>query len=127
MSFWKKNRSKFFFSSRIQVLFFSSFSALPYGDDNNDIYSNDDYEESSSENNNRNSESNDIGGHDSIISTIPKFVSAGKNDLVNEGGTISLPCLVDRLGKRETDILLLFEEKKLGNARGNGFFPFFFQ
>ena len=42
--------------------------------------------------------SNPNGG-DTVILTIPKFTSKPKNDLVNEGGTIRLPCMVDRLGK----------------------------
>ena len=66
-------------------------TALPYGDDNNDIYSNDDYEDASDPSNDR--------GSENVIYRIPKFTSEPVNEMVNEGGTIRLPCIVDKLGK----------------------------
>ena len=75
----------------------SSIAALPYGDDNNDIYSNIDYEDSAS---------SDGGGRDNSavekeISRVPTFTSEPLREMVNEGGTIRLPCFVDKLGKKE--------------------------
>lgn len=60
----------------------------PYGDDNNDIYSNDEYEDVTTDEN---------GGEERVIHTLPKFQTTGQNMLVNEGATIKLPCLVNRL------------------------------
>ena len=70
-----------------------SFPALPYGDDNNDIYSNDDYEDVAAP---ANSES--IQDGESVIIKMPHFVTTGENMLVNEGSTIKLPCKVNKLG-----------------------------
>lgn len=67
-----------------------SVSAVPYGDTNNDIYSNDDYEDDSN-----------VNKEENQIYAVPKFESTSINELVNEGGTIRLPCIVDRLGKQE--------------------------
>eukprot|EP00095_Tigriopus_kingsejongensis_P003962 maker-scaffold79_size400133-snap-gene-3.19 protein:Tk03962 transcript:maker-scaffold79_size400133-snap-gene-3.19-mRNA-1 annotation:"conserved hypothetical protein" len=61
-------------------------TAIPYGDTNNDIYSNDDYEDDTA-----------AGKEESQIYSVPKFVAEPVNELVNEGGTIRLPCIVDRL------------------------------
>ncbi len=69
---------------------------MPYGDDNNDIYSNDDYEDDS-----QSSSASSGYNAETVIHTIPKFVSEPRRDLVNEGGTIRLPCVVDRLGKNK--------------------------
>ena len=73
--------------------FLPPIPALPYGDDNNDIYSNIDYEDSASSD----------GGRDNSaekeISRIPTFTSEPLREMVNEGGTIRLPCFVDKLGK----------------------------
>ena len=70
-----------------------SFPALPYGDDNNDIYSNDDYEDVAST-------SNDMTEGEQVIHRLPTFTSVGETMLVNEGSTIRLPCIVNRLGKK---------------------------
>ena len=71
-----------------------SFSGLPYGDDNNDIYSNDDYEDVASTSTGREAEDGE-----EVIHTLPHFETAGQSMLVNEGSTIKLPCIVNRLGK----------------------------
>ena len=71
-----------------------SFSGLPYGDDNNDIYSNDDYEDVASTSTGREAEDGE-----EVIHTLPHFEVAGQSMLVNEGSTIKLPCIVNRLGK----------------------------
>ncbi|XP_059095188.1 lachesin-like isoform X2 [Tigriopus californicus] len=65
---------------------FALVSAVPYGDTNNDIYSNDDYEDDSA-----------MSKEENQIYAVPKFESTSINELVNEGGTIRLPCIVDRL------------------------------
>ena len=89
--FFFDGRKKSKIAPKPRLIFYLHFSGLPYGDDNNDIYSNDDYEDG-----------NDSGrsGSESVIHTIPQFVSESQSDLVNEGSTIRLPCLVDRLGKK---------------------------
>ena len=74
-----------------QFCIFSSIAALPYGDDNNDIYSNDDYEDTEPSG----------GQREKQIYSVPQFVSESQSDLVNEGSTIRLNCLVDRLGKNK--------------------------
>jgi len=66
--------------------------ALPYGDDNNDIYSNDDYEDVASPGN-----GDSMSEGESVIVKMPHFVTSSQNMLVNEGSTIKLPCLVNRL------------------------------
>lgn len=66
--------------------------ALPYGDDNNDIYSNDDYEDVASPGN-----GDSMTEGESVIVKMPHFVTSSQNMLVNEGSTIKLPCLVNRL------------------------------
>ena len=71
------------------------FAALPYGDDNNDIYSNDDYEDAASASNGGNMGAD----NEAVITKLPHFVTTGQNMLVNEKSTIKLPCIVDRLGK----------------------------
>ena len=82
-------------------------SALPYGDDNNDIYSNDDYED----------DSEAAGGQkESQIYSVPQFVSDPQSDLVNEGATIRLKCIVDRLGKSA-----VFCVRKSGGVRFRDF------
>ena len=67
--------------------------ALPYGDDNNDIYSNDDYEDVASTSNEM------TEGNEQVIHRLPTFTSVGETMLVNEGSTIRLPCFVNNLGK----------------------------
>ena len=37
--------------------------------------------------------------HEKVVHFTPTFTSTGTNQLVNEGDTIKLPCLVDKLGK----------------------------
>ena len=74
------------------------FSGKPYGDDNNDLYNNEDY-----------TDPDGLGEHggqqdenrpdESVIYKLPKFVTKPQNLMVNEGSTIRLPCVVDRLGK----------------------------
>ena len=66
---------------------------MPYGDDNNDIYSNDDYEDVASTSNEM------TEGNEQVIHRLPTFTSVGETMLVNEGSTIRLPCIVNRLGK----------------------------
>lgn len=61
----------------------------PYGDENNDLYANDDYEDVEAADH----------GNERVIHALPKFVSAEQNVMVNEGATIKLPCIVNRLGK----------------------------
>lgn len=73
-----------------------SVPALPYGDDNNDIYSNDDYEDVAASS----ASGGEAGdGGEQVIHTLPQFKTAGQSLLVNEGSTIKLPCNVNRLGK----------------------------
>ena len=60
------------------------FLGKPYGDDNNDLYNNEDYQE---------------GQDDQVIYTLPQFITKPQNFMVNEGATIRLPCVLDRLGK----------------------------
>ena len=67
---------------------------MPYGDDNNDIYSNDDYEDVASTSNEM------TEGNEQVIHRLPTFTSVGETMLVNEGSTIRLPCIVNRLGKK---------------------------
>lgn len=69
----------------------STCTALPYGDDNNDIYSNDDYEDVASTSNEM------TEGNEQVIHRLPTFTSVGETMLVNEGSTIRLPCIVNRL------------------------------
>ena len=68
------------------------FSGKPYGDDNNDLYNNEDYTDPS------NPPADDPA--DEPIYKLPKFVTKSQNLMVNEGSTIRLPCVVDRLGKK---------------------------
>ena len=75
-------------------------TGLPYGDDNNDIYSNDDYEDVAQSGN-----GDSMTGGEQVIHTLPHFITTGQNMLVNEGSTIKLPCLVNRLGKRPVTYL----------------------
>jgi len=72
------------------ILLVSSCKALPYGDDNNDIYSNDDYEDVASA-------SNEETVGEQVIHRLPTFTSVGEQLLVNEGSTIRMPCIVNRL------------------------------
>ena len=67
------------------------FTGKPYGDDNNDLYNNEDYTDPS------NPPADDPA--DEPIYKLPKFVTKPQNLMVNEGSTIRLPCVVDRLGK----------------------------
>ena len=67
----------------------------PYGDDNNDLYNNEDYTDPDGHGNG--------GQHEEPVEgpiyKLPKFVTKPQNLMVNEGSTIRLPCVVDRLGK----------------------------
>ena len=68
------------------------FSGKPYGDDNNDLYSNDDYEDLDG--------GEGYGEEEKVIVVLPKFKTKPQNMMVNEGGTIRLPCLVDNISKK---------------------------
>ena len=76
---------------------------MPYGDDNNDIYSNDDYEDVASTSNEM------TEGNEQVIHRLPTFTSVGETMLVNEGSTIRLPCIVNRLGKKYKKVHVLRE------------------
>ena len=51
----------------------------------------------------------DGGEEENVIRYLPKFVTKPDNLMVNEGGTIRLDCMVNRLGK---------EKKILGGKNG---------
>jgi hypothetical protein len=68
-------------------------SGKPYGDDNNDVYANDDYEDADT------TQEGGANGAEHVIHVLPKFVTTPQNVMVNEGATIKLPCLVNRLGQ----------------------------
>ena len=53
-----------------------------------DLYINDEYVEDYDHNSDK---------EETVIMRTPSFVSESKSALVNEGGTIRLPCIVDRL------------------------------
>uniref|UniRef100_A0A0K2T4S6 Uncharacterized protein n=1 Tax=Lepeophtheirus salmonis TaxID=72036 RepID=A0A0K2T4S6_LEPSM len=76
----------------ILLLFLLSSETLgkPYGDDNNDFYSNDDY-------GNPDSAESVKQETEQVITLTPNFVTEPVNKMVNQGGTIELPCIVDRL------------------------------
>jgi len=80
----------------------------PYGDDNNDLYNNEDYTDPS------NPPADDPA--DEPIYKLPKFVTKPQNLMVNEGSTIRLPCVVDRLEgfvllwKKGDEILVVGEQ-----------------
>ena len=42
-----------------------------------------------------------LNENERIVNTVPEFVSRQTDQLVNEGDTIKLPCLVDKLGKEK--------------------------
>lgn len=46
--------------------------------------------------------------HEKVVHFNPTFLSTGTNQLVNEGDTIKLPCLVDKLGKHIKQIFYVF-------------------
>ena len=73
-----------------------SVSGKPYGDDNNDLYANDEYEDV--ESTDQASTSNGAAA-EHVIHVLPKFVTTPQNVMVNEGATIKLPCVVNRLGE----------------------------
>ncbi len=83
------------------ILFTFLFTGLPYGDDNNDIYSNDDYEDVGS------ATANDDADRERVIHELPHFTTTGESMLVNEGSTIKLPCIVNRLGRSSFALCLL--------------------
>ena len=66
-------------------------SGKPYGDDNNDLYSNVEYEDVDG--------GEDVNEEENVIMVLPKFQTESQNLMVNEGGIIRLPCIVNRLGK----------------------------
>ena len=69
----------------------SFFAGLPSVSTPDDYYSSDDYYSYSSD--------DDYLNHDEkVVHTNPTFLSDSTNDWVNEGETIKLPCLVDKLG-----------------------------
>ena len=74
----------------------------PYDDDNNYLYSDEDY--------------TDLDSTDDPIYKLPKFVTKRKNVIVDEGSTIRLPCVVDKLEgfvllwKRGNEILAVGEQ-----------------
>jgi len=89
--FLKKNISQI----KLILFFFSCIpvSGKPYGDDNNDVYANDDYEDADT------TQEGGANGAEHVIHVLPKFVTTPQNVMVNEGATIKLPCLVNRLGQ----------------------------
>ena len=75
----------------------SFFAGLPSVSTPDDYYSSDDYYSYSSD--------DDYLNHDEkVVHTNPTFLSDSTNDWVNEGETIKLPCLVDKLGKVKSSI-----------------------
>jgi len=80
-----------FFKSTVLVVALLALSVRgkPYGDDNNDLYSNDDYEDLDG--------GDGYGEEEKVIVVLPKFKTKPQNMMVNEGGTIRLPCLVDNI------------------------------
>lgn len=85
----------------------------PYGDDNNDLYNNDDYTDPDG---NGGQQQDDSRTDESVIYKLPKFVTKPQNLMVNEGSTIRLPCVVDRLEgfvilwKKGDEILVVGEQ-----------------
>jgi len=84
-------------STALLLLYFGALlhlnQGLPYGDDNNDIYSNDDYEDVATSSSN----GSEMDHGEEVIVKMPYFQTSGQNMLVNEGSTIKLPCIVNRL------------------------------
>jgi hypothetical protein len=99
----------------IFVLLSASHSTYgkPYGDDNNDLYNNDDYTDPDG---NGGHQQDDSRTDESVIYKLPKFVTKPQNLMVNEGSTIRLPCVVDRLEgfvilwKKGDEILVVGEQ-----------------
>ena len=60
------------------------------------MYNNDDYTDPDG---NGGQQQDDSRTDESVIYKLPKFVTKPQNLMVNEGSTIRLPCVVDRLGK----------------------------
>ena len=75
----------------------SFFAGLPSVSTPDDYYSSDDYYSYSSDDDYLSSE-------EKVVHTNPEFLSDSTNDWVNEGETIKLPCLVDKLGKVKSSI-----------------------
>ena len=73
------------------------FAGLPSVSTPDDYYSSDDYYSYSSDDDYLSSE-------EKVVHTNPEFLSDSTNDWVNEGETIKLPCLVDKLGKVKSSI-----------------------
>lgn len=63
------------------------------------MYNNDDYTDPDG---NGGQQQDDSRTDESVIYKLPKFVTKPQNLMVNEGSTIRLPCVVDRLGKWKT-------------------------
>ena len=76
---------------------FFFFAGLPSVSTPDDYYSSDDYYSYSSDDDYLSSE-------EKVVHTNPEFLSDSTNDWVNEGETIKLPCLVDKLGKVKSSI-----------------------
>lgn len=77
------------------VSFALCVNGKPYGDDNNDLYSNDDYEDA--DDGAGESIGDGTSDEENVIMVLPKFMTRQQNLMVNEGGTIRLPCIVDKL------------------------------
>ena len=74
------------------------FAGLPSGEALDDYYSADDY--SSDDYNYSNDNDDYLNKNEQVVLTTPTLISTSSNQLVNEGDTIKLPCLVDKLGKK---------------------------
>jgi len=68
---------------------------LPSGEALDDYYSADDY--SSDDYNYSNDNDDYLNKNEQVVLTTPTLISTSSNQLVNEGDTIKLPCLVDKL------------------------------
>ena len=64
-------------------------SGVPVAEKTSDYYSDDYY----------NSDDEYADEQEKVVHRNPKFLSQSVNQLINEGETIKLPCLADKLGK----------------------------
>jgi len=82
--------------------FFSFFSGLPASDADypNDYYNDEEYYSDDYDASMETNEIYDAHGHKEIeVRRNPIFVTQGRNIMVNEGDTIKLPCVLDKLDK----------------------------
>ena len=80
-----------------------SFAANPYSDSSvgDDYYSDDYYADDDS------ADDDYLNENERVVHTVPEFVSKPTDVWVNEGDTIKLPCLVDKLGEYLGIVIIL--------------------